>query len=261
MAIIPDDRVTAVRAGMGARWSRTRIRMFSELGSTSQWLADHPPDTPTVVIADRQTKGRGRQGRKWASPPGGLYVSVGLPLASMQSIPPALSLLIGLQLVESLHARGFSGIQLKWPNDLVVDGAKLAGLLVERLPHTLIAGVGVNVEGSRVHDLPSDRQAIGLRQLSDQPIGDQLLGTLAGAVLEATTWSPSQAERLLRERWPVFDALAGRNIVVEQSGGTTLAGRVAGITTTGELRLITDFEERHLQAGECRVQGDWVTTR
>lgn len=261
MSIIPDDRLSAVRAGIGARWAHARVHMFPELGSTNQWLVEHPPEAPTVVIADRQTKGRGRQGREWASPVGGLYVSVGLPMAFMRSLPPALSLLIGLQLVESLHGRGFAGIRLKWPNDLVVDDAKLAGLLVERLRRTLIVGVGVNVEGAGVADLPPDRQAIGLRQLSERPIDDGLLGAIAGAVLEATTWSTGQAEWLLQERWPVFDALAGRDIVVEQAGGGLLAGRVAGITTTGELRLITDSQERHLQAGECRVQGGWAATR
>ena len=259
MSTAPDDRVSVIRTGIGRTWGHAWIHVFSQLESTSEWLAENPPDRPTLVIADRQTRGRGRQGRHWASPPGGLYFSAGLPLTSTQSIPPALSLLIGLQLVETLHAKGFTGIRLKWPNDLVARGAKLAGLLVERLPHTLIVGVGVNVRGGEIHDLPADRQAIGLHQLAEYPVGDQLLGPLAGAVLDATTWSPTQAERILEERWPVFDILAGRNIVVEQAGGATLAGRVAGVAATGELRLMTDSGERHLQAGECRIQGHWAT--
>ena len=260
MQTVPDDRAPAIRAEMGRAWTHARVHVFRQLESTSQWLAEYPPDAPTLVIADRQTKGRGRQGRHWASPRGGLYFSVGLPLTPTQSLPPALSLLIGLQLVEVLHARGVAELQLKWPNDLVVHGAKLAGLLVERLPHTLIIGVGVNVEGAEIRELPADRQAIGLHQLTDLPVDDRLLGALAGAVLDATTWSPTQAERLLHERWPVFDTLTGRDIVVEQAGGATLTGRVAGVAVTGELRLITDSGERHLRAGECRIQGDWANT-
>ena len=255
-----DDRVPAIRAAMGTNWAHARIHVFDELESTSQWLADHLPDAPTLVIADRQTRGRGRQGREWASPPGGLYLSAGLPATSTQSIRPALSLLVGLQLAEVLRAEGFAGIQLKWPNDLVVHGAKLAGLLVERLPHALIIGVGINVEGSGIDDLPADRQAIGLHQLSDRPVDDELLGALARGVFDATAWSPTQSDWLLRERWPAFDILTGRDIVVEQAGGATLTGRVAGITASGELRLITETGERHLQAGECRIQGGWAST-
>lgn len=259
-SIDPDDRVPAIRAAMGRNWAHAPVHVFNQVESTSQWLADYLPGIPTLVVADRQTRGRGRQGREWASPPGGLYFSVGLPATSTQSISPALSLLVGLQLAEVLQAKGFAGIQLKWPNDLVVHGAKLAGLLVERLPHALIIGVGINVQGSGIDDLPADRQAIGLHQLTDQPVDDQLLGALAGAVLDSTAWSPTQAEWLLRERWPAFDSLTGRDIVVEQAGGATLTGRVAGITANGELRLITDTGERPLQAGECRIQGGWAST-
>ena len=255
-----DDRASVIRERIGRLWRHTRIHVFNELESTNAWLTDHIPDVPTLVVADSQTRGRGRQGRYWVSPRGGLYFSIGLPLRPAQSVPPALSLLVGLQLVETLHANGYTGIRLKWPNDLMARGAKLAGLLVERLPHALIIGVGINVQGDGFHDLPSDRRAIGLRQLAEYPVGDALIGTLAGATLHATTWSSAQAERLLQERWPVFDVLAGRDVVVEQAGGAKLAGHVAGVTRKGELRLITDSGEQHLLAGECRIQGNWAST-
>lgn len=259
MARHPDDRVPVLRAAMGERWVHTSIHVFETLESTSQWLADHPPDGPTLVIADQQTRGRGRQGRQWASPTGGLYFSVGVPVPPSQSIPPALSLLVGLQLTEILQSHGFAGIHLKWPNDLVVGDAKLAGLLVERLPNLLIIGVGINTMAGHVGGLPADRRAMGLHQLADGAVDDALLGALGGGVLDATAWSATQAEWLLAERWPAFDILAGRNIVVDQAGGVALEGRVAGITPTGELRLITDTGERYLQAGECRIQGGWAT--
>ncbi|WP_157809127.1 biotin--[acetyl-CoA-carboxylase] ligase [Spiribacter roseus] len=227
--------------------------MFETLPSTSRWLADRPLDQTTLAVADEQTRGRGRQGREWQSPSGGIYFSVGLPMDPGVSVPDGLSLVMGLQLAEALTAAGFAGIALKWPNDLVVDDAKLAGLLVERLPNALIVGVGVNTRPVPEGAVVAGRRVISLRELADRPTGDALIGTLAGAVLTVTTWTATQVERLLETRWPVFDALANRVVIAEQADGTRRQGRVLGVTAAGNLRLQTDTGEHRLAAGECHI--------
>ena len=251
-------RRTAIRRGFGAGGNDVEVHVFDTIGSTNEWLAERPLTRPTLVTAREQTRGRGRRGRQWSSPTGGLYFSLGQPLDAADSIQPTLSLLVGLSLADALARAGFAGIRVKWPNDLVVDGAKLAGILVESRPTALIVGVGINRSVGGIGALPADRRAIGLDQLGEAVIDDTLLGRLAAAVHEAVNLAPAQATWLLRERWPALDALAGRTIVVEQAGANgLLEGRVTGITADGRLRLATTAGEHCLNAGECRVQGGW----
>lgn len=106
-----------------------------------------------VVIADGQTAGRGRRGRTWESPPGGLYMSLVHQLgmrrthSSLIDIAPWVTLAVGVAVCDALDALGVKG-QLKWPNDVVFEGKKLAGVLVEAVPgapYAAVIGVGVNV--------------------------------------------------------------------------------------------------------------------
>jgi BirA family transcriptional regulator, biotin operon repressor / biotin---[acetyl-CoA-carboxylase] ligase len=94
--------------------------------------------------AERQTGGRGRQGRGWVSAPGNLYASTLVRLQAEDPPAPTLALLAAVALHEavSLHA---DGVRIKWPNDLIADGAKLAGILLERQGDAVIAGFGVNL--------------------------------------------------------------------------------------------------------------------
>ena len=247
------NRSARLRLALGQQWAAVPIHVFETLPSTSGWMADRALNEPTLVIADEQTQGRGRQGRAWHSPAGGIYFSIGLPIPASARPPDALSLAVGLQLAETLIAAGFSGIGIKWPNDLVVDDAKLAGLLVERFPNALVVGVGVNTESLPNNAAVAGRPIVGLRQLGDRTIDDALIGRLAGAVLDVTTWTAMQVEWVLQSRWPVFDALAERTIVVEQADGARLQGRARGVTAAGNLRLQTGTGEHVLSAGECHI--------
>ena len=246
-------RSRVLSEALGLQWGTVPIHVFETLPSTSRWLADRPLDQPTLAVADEQTRGRGRQGREWQSPSGGIYFSLGLPMDRGVSVPDGLSLVMGLQLAEALTAAGFAGIALKWPNDLVVNDAKLGGLLVERLPNALIVGVGVNTRPLSAGAAVAGRPVISLRELADCPTGDALIGTIAGAVLTVTTWTATQVEWLLETRWPVFDALADRVVIAEQADGTRREGRVLGVTAAGNLRLQTDTGEHRLAAGECHI--------
>ncbi|MEO0587728.1 MAG: biotin--[acetyl-CoA-carboxylase] ligase [Planctomycetota bacterium] len=120
----------------------------------AQWTRDHPE--PVVVSADIQTHGRGRRGRAWASPPGGAYFSLAWPVVDEPQGPSVAPLLAGLAVRDAVaHSAGIAldRLQIKWPNDVVCDGRKLAGVLCESTfgdadPATaraLVIGIGVNV--------------------------------------------------------------------------------------------------------------------
>jgi BirA family biotin operon repressor/biotin-[acetyl-CoA-carboxylase] ligase len=106
----------------------------------------------TVVIAERQDAGRGRDGRTWASPSGGLYLSAILrPLLPLADVPP-MTLAIGIGLCDAIRAMG-ARAELKWPNDVLVGGRKLAGVLVESQSQggkleTVVVGIGVNLDAT-----------------------------------------------------------------------------------------------------------------
>ena len=123
-----------------------------ECGSTNDEaaaLARAGASHGTIVIAERQTAGRGRDGRTWQSPPGGLYVSVVLRPALAPADVPPLTLAVGVGVCDAARDVG-THAELKWPNDLYVGDKKLAGILVETQSHggrleTVIVGIGVNL--------------------------------------------------------------------------------------------------------------------
>ncbi|MFM9816905.1 UNVERIFIED_CONTAM: biotin--[acetyl-CoA-carboxylase] ligase [Spiribacter pallidus] len=249
---------------LGPPWAHVAIECLDRVDSTSAWLARTELKRPTVVAANEQTQGRGRRGRPWASPPGGLYVSVGWQILPGTLIPPALPLVVGMALCDGLEALGITGPRLKWPNDLLVNGAKLAGILVENVDkategRTLVIGIGLNLQTpSETADLPAGRQAIGLEDIAVVPPRERLVAVAAKAALEAGALAPAAVSARLAEQWPVRDALTGRVCTIEHASGETCQGVVQGVTDEGALRLETADGLRIFWSGECRVRGGWL---
>jgi BirA family biotin operon repressor/biotin-[acetyl-CoA-carboxylase] ligase len=150
-------------------------RFFAECASTNDeaaaWARQGAPEG-AVVIADAQTRGRGRLGRQWHSPPGAaLYFSTVLrPKLPLQKLPP-LTLAVGVALAETVASFGVDA-KLKWPNDLLLDGKKLAGILTEsatqggRLEHVIV-GIGVNL---LIDEFPPGLNAISLHRDRDEVV-------------------------------------------------------------------------------------------
>ena len=129
------------------------IRTVAATGSTNADLLELARSGAVEglwLVAERQTAGRGRQGRTWESPPGNLYASTLVRLRRDDPSAPGLALVAAVALHEVVAAvltggrRG--GLLLKWPNDLLLDGAKLAGILLERADDAVVIGVGVNAQ-------------------------------------------------------------------------------------------------------------------
>lgn len=251
-------REVPLRRGLGSTWRDVPLTLLPEVDSTNTWLRARNPQVPAIAIAERQTGGRGRLARGWSSPPGGLYFSVAWQYQALESGPAGLGLLAGIHLAESLHALGIAAVGVKWPNDLVHEGAKLAGILCELSGDplgrcTVVVGVGINWRAELVGPLDAGRRAAGLADLlTDPPPRPELAGRLAAAVLDACRGYPEQFADAMRHRWPAVDALSGREITLRLADHS-VTGRVRGVDESGALVLETrQGLQRHL-SGDTRV--------
>src|SRR5687768_7212267 len=136
-------------AAWGARWRVPRLEIHGLLGSTNdraRELAEAGAEPFTVVIAEEQSAGRGREGRRWESPPGsGLWMSVVAPPRDIAA-RPLVPLRAGLAVCRAIEAAA-PGVEagLKWPNDVQIGGLKVAGILCEAGGSGVVIGIGVNV--------------------------------------------------------------------------------------------------------------------
>jgi BirA family biotin operon repressor/biotin-[acetyl-CoA-carboxylase] ligase len=219
---------------------------FSEIDSTNSYLMQQPAPLPgrlRVAITDNQTRGRGRHGRTWVSPPGsGLCLSLAYAFAEQPANLPALTLAIGLGVIEALENTGVVGIQLKWPNDLIAGGGKLGGILTESQPRaggavTVVTGIGLNMDlGS---DLDLDQPVADLvSHAPEMPPSEVLAAQLIDTLLEVFTTYGRNGLAPYLERWPRHDWLLGRALSIEVPGSGP-SGIGAGVDVDGALLVET----------------------
>ena len=186
-------------------------------------------------MALEQEAGRGRQGRTWVSAPGNFYGSTLVLL--QQGDPPAqsLSLVAGLALVEAIDvAMPGQALMLKWPNDVMLFGRKLAGILLERTGDRVAVGFGINLATA-----PSltDRQAATLGgQISPEAFAPLLAGSF-GRMLEL--WRTSEPS-LLAQAWLARAHPIGTRVTVHSTRDEKVSGRFDGLEPDGALRLRRD---------------------
>jgi len=205
-------------------------RYVGTVSSTQDVLAAWK-DAPegALVVAERQTRGRGRLGRPWVSPPGNLYFSV-----LLREADPLLPLRAGLALVEAVGLG-----MLKWPNDLLSpDGRKMGGILVERSGPRVLLGVGINVERA---PLPTSAAVLEFQKVERVQI-------LADFLWSLEQWRARASEEVLRH-WKSRNATLGREVVV-QVGGRTLFGQAVDLGPNGELVLRTEKGLTLVRAGD-----------
>ena len=219
---------------------------------------------PVLLVAERQTAGRGRLGRPWQSAQqskdgaASLTFSLGLSLAPREW--SGLSLAVGVGVAESLDPAGDSKVALKWPNDLWADDRKLAGILIETaMPHAgraegpaapryLVIGIGINI-GPREADGMRTPPA-WLRQWRPDATGPEVLAELAAPLVRSVQAFEAQGFAPFAERFAARDALRGRE--VQLSDGSF--GTCEGVAWGGELQVRTD-------AGLQMVSSDEVSVR
>ncbi len=208
----------------------------------------------TLVWAREQTGGRGRRGRAWSSPPGNLYLS----LLLRPAVPPAQAAQLGfvasVALVETLRASlpAERQIRCKWPNDLLIDGAKVAGILPEAKAsgqnvEALVLGMGINLAS---HPADTPYPATSLRTAGSNVTTEALLESLAsGLQVWYRRWQTGGFAPI-RARWLDFAAGLGQAIEVRLEGAT-LQGRFAALDASGALDLeLADGGHRLVTAGD-----------
>jgi len=257
LAEAPDAPLPAEvgRLVTGSRWTLTGGGITGSTNDDAKALAAAGARQGTVVLASAQTGGRGRLGRTWSSPHGGLYLSVvlrpGVEPARVASLSLAIALAVALA-AEKLGAHP----SLKWPNDVVLASGKIAGVLLEMAAEAdcvawVVAGIGVNVRP------PAEREA-GVGYLADE-VSDAGLALVAAAILDALA---SVLDRWLAGGFAALEAefearstLSGEAVTVRNSAGGIVADGIAsGIDSDGRLLVAETTGVRAVSAGEVTLR-------
>lgn len=249
MADLPDDLAWGEVAGfLGPDFPRERYHRHGTLDSTNTWaasLARAGAGEGTLVVAERQTRGRGRLGRVWVSPSG---VNLAFSVVLRPGIAPRqasqLTLLAGVALREVVVGLGCDAVRLKWPNDLLIHGRKVAGILAEmslvgERVNFVVLGVGINVN---TVDFPVELmgRAGSLAQVLGRPLSRAaVLGGFVGALMEWYGRWLVEGFAPVRLAWLDNAAMMGQRVVVTQ-GGETLAGVAVDLDGEGCLLVRGD---------------------
>lgn len=265
------DRLTEdeLTAHLGTSWLGRSLACREVTGSTNSDAAElgrgGAPEG-SVVVADAQTAGRGRLGRSWVSEPGlNLYLSVLLRPEILPSEAPQLSLVAGVAVAAALESVGVRP-QIKWPNDVLLGGRKVCGILTEIEAEAdrvsfVVVGLGVNLN-SRLHDFPEELhdKATSLRIESGEavdraPVAARVLGELERyyALFRDGGFAAVAPE------WERRTALVGRELTVS-GAGEVVTGMYAGVDTDGALLLDASDTKggvRRVLAGDVTVIGGY----
>ncbi len=237
----------------GAGAVLTTIVAVAETGSTNADLLAASASgaaEATWLRADRQLAGRGRQGRAWHSPPGNLYASTLIRLRPTDPPAPSLSLVAGVALHEALVAFVPDGARplLKWPNDVLIDGAKLAGILLERNDQAIVAGFGVNL--THCPDV-IDRPTTTLEEHGVVVAAAAFCETLAECFARWLGQWRGQGLAPVRDRWLASAHPVGTAVCVHAPDQSRVEGLFDGLTEDGALRLrLADGGAHVMHAGD-----------
>ncbi|WP_051531867.1 biotin--[acetyl-CoA-carboxylase] ligase [Sphingomonas sp. URHD0057] len=207
--------------------------MVESTGSTNaDILADQERVEGDWLVALEQHSGRGRQGREWVSAKGNFYGSTLVTMKAADPPAPSLSLAAGLALIEAVElAVPARGLVLKWPNDLMLQGRKLAGILLERSGDRVAVGFGVNLASAPPL---ADRQAAALGgKVAPQVFAPLLAGSLARLL---QLWRSTEIPALGRA-WQERAHPLGTRLSVHVNKEETVTGLFAGLEPDGALRL------------------------
>jgi BirA family biotin operon repressor/biotin-[acetyl-CoA-carboxylase] ligase len=221
----------------------------------------------TVVLAEQQTAGRGRLGRSWVSPARlNLYASLILRPAIPPLEVPRLTLVAGLAVAQAIRETAALPAEIKWPNDVLLGGHKVAGVLTELEAETervrfVIVGIGVNLNASRTDFPPGlQRKATSLALAGGAPVDRAAFtGRLLGALetLYATFLRGGFAA--LRARYEELHCLSGRSVKID--GRPPVAGVVRGVDDGGALLVESGGAVQRVISGEVTLRGAYRALR
>jgi BirA family biotin operon repressor/biotin-[acetyl-CoA-carboxylase] ligase len=247
-----------------------QVEVFTSLDSTAEYLArewkkqsshEQGSGFARVCIAEHQTAGRGRKGRSWSSPFGAnLYFSIGFQLPLGLTALGGLSLAVGMSLCETLNQLSNELIKIKWPNDLLVNNQKMAGILVEASGDTndtsfLNIGIGLNwnMQSSQAESIEQNwvnLKPLLLKKLSRSEV---LLAVLCDLDKAIQSYLEDGFTRFM-PNWPALSAFYKKPVILHLPN-EKLEGVEVGIETNGALRLQTQQGIKIFHSGEVSLRG------
>jgi BirA family biotin operon repressor/biotin-[acetyl-CoA-carboxylase] ligase len=226
----------------------------SELARTAESMA-----MPRACLAEIQTSGRGRRGRRWQTPlAGGIALSFVRRFDGGMAALSGLSLVAGIAVLRALADAGIDGAALKWPNDIVANGRKLGGILVELGgdalgPCRAIVGIGLNVRIGAGEGAAIDQPWTDLAALGTTPSRNAIAGRVLARLAEALETFATAGFAAFEPEYARHDALRGRDIVIA-SGNERWSARADGVTSRGALRVVRDGRAIDVDSGEVSVR-------
>ncbi|MEH6518730.1 MAG: bifunctional biotin--[acetyl-CoA-carboxylase] ligase/biotin operon repressor BirA [Halioglobus sp.] len=216
-----------------------------------------------VCTAEQQTAGRGRLGRTWVSPfAGNIYLSLMWEFSQGAAALEGLSLGVGVAVVRALESLGVDGVKLKWPNDILYDGAKLGGVLLEMAGDAagvcqVVVGVGINVSMSRSAAVSIDQSWVDLDGIcaGSVPRRSTVVAALLNEMLPMVASFESQGFGPLHQAWTDLDAYADQPVVIH-SGQKQQRGICRGVDGRGALQLETGTGIQSIFGGEISLRKD-----
>jgi BirA family biotin operon repressor/biotin-[acetyl-CoA-carboxylase] ligase len=239
----------------------SELELHSEIHSTNRHLLERLGSLSSghACLAERQTAGRGRRGREWVSPfARNIYLSLYWRFEMSPALLSGLGLAMGVAVMRTLRQLGIADARLKWPNDVLWQGRKLAGILLEMSgesggPYHVVIGVGMNVnmdaDGAAI-----DQPWVALNQIAAQPISrNRVAGLLLHHLLEAIQQFQAGGLEPFLEEWQQADAYAGQAVAIHL-GDSTIVGQASGIDPSGAIIVEVDGVARRFHSGEVSLR-------
>ncbi|EDY35773.1 biotin-(acetyl-CoA-carboxylase) ligase [Aciduliprofundum boonei T469] len=221
---------------MQSKYMGFQVIYFPYVSST-QGIAKNILMDRVAIVADEQNAGRGRQGRIWHSPPGGLWITV---ILKSTLEPQILSLVGGIVIAKALEKKGYK-VCLKWPNDVIYKGKKLAGVIGEHYKGYILLGMGINLQ----NDIPEEIRDIAIN-IPNLP-RDDLLPTL----LETLEEEIAKERDEIIEDWKKYNCTLGKKVKIVED--ESFVGLAKDLTPEGFLLVEKEGEIKKVVAGDVII--------
>ena len=259
--------VSQVEHFLGEQASSFSLEVVDQTGSTNDDLivqARQGAVSGLVLVAEAQTAGRGRRHRRWVSNPGGaLTFSLLWHFDKAAGALSGLSLAVGVSLARSLNASGLRDVQLKWPNDLLLQQRKLGGILIESVGRpeggvSAIIGIGINMRLAKPVAELIDQPAADLESAGVHVDRNELLARVLLDLSDVLGIFCREGFAALRPEWQRLHAYQDKMVTIEMNGEKQLEGQAAGVDEAGALLLQTARGTRAIHSGEVslRIKAD-----
>lgn len=234
----------------GQRFTADHLYVLDEVDSTNSWLLAQAPSHPAICVAEQQTAGRGRHGRRWVSDGTGSFTMSLRDCVRTTSLS-GLSLVVGLCVRAALMNQEVGSLSLKWPNDLLLHGKKLGGILIESQENRVVIGIGINVSmPTGACDI--DQPWADLRQSGYAIDINQLVADIVRQYEAAVVRFESSGFSVFQQAWNMADAFAGKPVELRR-GKELICGIGSGVDVNGAVRIGGTTGQRSYFAGELSL--------